>query len=126
MSKEYAKPLDGPREVGTGSVREKYVTLSRLIDIINERFGAELSEADQLFFDQIAEAASQNESLRKAAEVNSLEKFQLVFHQVLESLFIERMELNEELFTDYMSKPEFQDVVAKWLGRQVYDRLGGS
>ena len=61
------------------------------------------------FFDQIAEAASQNESLRKAAEVNSLDKFQLVFRQVLESLFIERMELNEELFTDYMSKPELQD-----------------
>jgi hypothetical protein len=126
LAEGYAKPLDGPREVGSGEVREEYVTLSRLIDIINERFGSELSEADQLFFDQIAEAACQNESLRKTAEVNSLDKFQLVFRQVLESLFIERMELNEELFTDYMSKPDIQDVVAKWLGNQVYDRLDGS
>jgi hypothetical protein len=125
LAEGYAKPLDGPREVGTGEVREAYVTLSRLIDLINEHFGAELSEADQLFFDQIAEAASQNESLRKAAEVNSLDKFQLVFRQVLESLFIERMELNEGLFTDYMSKLELQDVVSNWLGSQVYDRLGG-
>jgi len=125
LAEGYAKPLDGPREVGTGEVREAYVTLSRLIDLINERFGAELSEADQLFFDQIPEAASQNESLRKAAEVNSLDKFQLVFRQVLESLFIERIELNEELFTDYMSKLELQDVVSNWLGSQVYDRLGG-
>ncbi len=121
-----AKPLDGPHEVGTGEVREEYVTLSRLIDIINERFGGELSEADQLFFDQIAEAASQDESLRKAAEVNSFDKFQLVFRQVLESLFIERMELNEELFTDYMSKPEMQELVSKWLGGQVYARLSAS
>lgn len=126
LAEGYAKPLDGPREVGTGEVREEYVTLSRLIDIINERFGTGLSEADQLFFDQIAEAASQNEALRKAAEVNSLDKFQLVFRQVLESLFIERMELNEELFTDYMSKPELRDLVSTWLGSQVYDRLGGS
>jgi hypothetical protein len=125
LAEGYAKPLDGPREVGTGEVREAYVTLSRLIDLINEHFGAELSEADQLFFDQIAEAASQNESLRKAAEVNSLDKFQLVFRQVLESLFIERIELNEELFTDYMSKLELHDVVSNWLGSQVYDRLGG-
>jgi hypothetical protein len=125
LAEGYAKPLDGPREVGTGEVREAYVTLSRLIDLINEHFGAELSEADQLFFDQIAEAASQNESLRKAAEVNSLDKFQLVFRQVLESLFIERMELNEGLFTDYMSKLELHDVVSNWLGSQVYDRLGG-
>lgn len=119
----YAKPLDGPREVGTGKVHEEQVTLSRLIDLINERFGSELNDADQLFFDQIAEAASQNESLKKAAEVNSLEKFQLVFRQVLESLFIERMELNEELFTDYMSKADMQELVSKWLGSQVYGRL---
>ncbi len=123
LQEGYAKPLDGPREVGTGEVREEYLTLSRLIDIINERFGAELSEADQLFFDQIAEAASKSETLRKAAEVNPLDKFQLVFRQVLESLFIERMDLNEDLFTDYMSKPELQEVVAKWMGSQVYDRL---
>ncbi|MDN5849299.1 MAG: hypothetical protein L0H63_06610 [Nitrococcus sp.] len=106
-----------------GGETEEHLSLSRLIDIINERFGGELNEADQLFFDQIAEAASQNESLQKAAEVNSLDKFQLVFRQVLESLFIERMELNEELFTDYMGKPDMQELVSKWLGSQVYERL---
>jgi type I restriction enzyme, R subunit len=125
LNEGYAKPLDGPREVGTGMVREEHVALSRLIDIINERFGGELNEADQLFFDQIAEIASRSESLQKAAEVNSLEKFQLVFRQVLESLFIERMELNEELFAQYMGKPEMQELVSKWLGSQVYDRLSG-
>lgn len=125
LNEGYAKPLDGPREVGTGMVREENVALSRLIDIINERFGGELNEADQLFFDQIAEIASRSESLQKAAEVNSLEKFQLVFRQVLESLFIERMELNEELFAQYMGKPEMQELVSKWLGSQVYDRLSG-
>lgn len=123
LNEGYIKPLDGPREVGSGLVREEHVALSRLIDIINERFGGELNEADQLFFDQIAEAASQNEGLQKAAEVNSLDKFQLVFRQVLESLFIERMDLNEELFTDYMGKPEMQELVSKWLGSQVYERL---
>jgi len=124
LAEGYATPLNGPRKVGTGLVREEDLPLSRLIDQINERFGSELTEADQHFFDQIAEASSQNETLRMAAEVNSLDKFQLVFRQALESLFIERMELNEELFTDYMSKPEFQDGVSKWLGSQVYDRLG--
>jgi type I restriction enzyme R subunit len=118
-----AKPLDGPHEVGSGMVREDRVFLSRLIDIINERFGGELNEADQLFFDQIAEAAMRDESLRMAAEVNPLDKFQLVFRQVLESLFVERMELNEELFADYMGKPELQNLVSKWLGSHVYERL---
>lgn len=123
LNEGYAKPLDGPREVGSGMVREEHVALSRLIDVINERFGGELNEADQLFFDQIAEAASQNDSLKKAAVVNSLDKFQLVFKQVLESLFIERMELNEELFTDFMSKPDLQELVTKMLGSQIYTRF---
>ncbi len=120
-----AKPLDGPREIGTGMVREENVPLSRLIDIINERFGVELTEADQLFFDQLAEAAVLDEALRRAAEANPVEKFQLVFRQALESLFIERMDLNEELFTNYMSNPELQEVVSKWLGKQVYNRFSG-
>jgi type I restriction enzyme R subunit len=126
LDEGYTKPLDGPREVGSGIAREEHVALSRLIDIINERFGGELNEADQLFFDQVAEAAVQSEALQKAAAVNSLDKFQLVFRQVLESLFIERMELNEELFADYMSKPEMQDLVARWLGGQVYERLASA
>ena len=123
LDEGYASPLDGPREVGSGMAREEHVALSRLIDLINARFGSELNDADQLFFDQIAEAASQNESLRKAATVNSLDKFHLVFRQVLESLFIERMELNEDLFTDYMGKPEMQELVSKWLGSKVYEKL---
>lgn len=126
LNEGYAKPLDGPREVGSGQVREEPIPLSRLVDLVNERFGGELNEADQLFFDQMAEAASANESLQRAAEVNSLDKFQLVFRQVLESLFIERMELNEDLFTDYMGKPEMQDLVSKWLGSQVYARLSST
>ncbi len=125
LSEGFAKPLDGPREVGSGMVHEEEVSLSRLIDLINERFGGDLNEADQLFFDQIAEAASQNEALKKAAGVNSLDKFQLVFRQVLESLFIERMELNEELFADFMGKPELQELVSKWLGSKVYERMSG-
>ena len=35
-------------------------------------------------------------------------------------------QFDEELFTDYMSKPELQEVVSKWMGSQVYDWLGGS
>ncbi|MGY4636157.1 type I restriction endonuclease subunit R [Pseudomonas sp. TE24901] len=123
LNEGYAKPLDGPREVGSGMVREENLSLSRLIDLINERFGVELNDSDQLFFDQITESAIAIESLRKAATVNSLGKFQLLFREVLESLFVERMELNEELFVGYMSKPDLQDVIARWLGSKVYNRL---
>ena len=104
-------------------MREEQVPLSRLIDIVNERFGTDFNQADQLFFDQIVEAASQTKGCRQAAAVNPGDKFELVFRQVLESLFVERMDQNEELFTDYMGKPDMQELVSKWLGSQVYGRL---
>lgn len=118
-----AYPLDGPREVGSGMVREEVLPFSRLIDVINERFGTDFNEADQLFFDQIVEEAVMDDSLLQAARVNPIDKFQLVFRQVLESLFIDRMELNEELFAKFMNDKEFQRLVAKGLGQRVYARL---
>jgi type I restriction enzyme R subunit len=123
LAEVQAKPLDGPHEVGTGVSRPEQVPLSRLIDLINERFGGELNDADQLFFDQIVETASQSEGLEQAAKVNSLEKFRLVFNQALDALFIERMELNEELFADYMGRPELRDLISNALGEQVYKRF---
>jgi type I restriction enzyme R subunit len=119
----YARPLDGPEDVGSGFVHEDPVSLSRLIDVINERFGTDFNEADQLFFDQIVEAAMRVDALQQAAQANAIEKFQLVFRQVWESLFIERMDMNEDLFARFMNEPEFQEVVAQGLGQKVYARL---
>ena len=119
----YAKPLDGPREVGSGLVREEPVPLSRLINVVNEHFGTDFNEADQLFFDQIIEAAMRVDSLHQAAQANAIDRFQLVFRQVLESLFIERMDMNEDLFARFMNEAEFQEVVAEGLGQDVYERL---
>lgn len=116
-------PLDGPTELGSGQTREEILQFSRLIDVINERFGTDFNEADQLFFDQIVEEAVQVDSLQQAAQANPMDKFQLLFRQVLESLFIERMEMNEELFAKFMNDREFQEVVSKGLGRRVYERL---
>ncbi len=83
----------------------------------------DLNEADQLFFDQIVEEAIRVGALKQAAEANPIDKFQMVFRQVLQSLFIERMDMNEELFANYMNDPEFREEVGKWLGQQVYARL---
>ena len=119
----YARPLDGPTEVGSGIVREDHTTLSRLIDYINERFGTDFNDADQLFFDQIIEAAMLDETLQQAAAVNPKDKFALVFGNLLETYFIERMEQNEEIFSRFMNEADFQGMVTKWISTQVYERF---
>ncbi|MFH1079151.1 MAG: DEAD/DEAH box helicase family protein, partial [Pseudomonadota bacterium] len=115
--------LDGPTEVGSGLVREEPMALSRLIDIVNERFGTDFNQADQLFFDQIIEAATSDETLMQAAVVNPSDKFELVFKNLLETLFVERMDQNEEIFARFMNDAAFQKLVTSWLASEAYKRL---
>jgi type I restriction enzyme R subunit len=123
LKQGYAKPLDGPSEVGSGQVREQPVALSRLIDIVNVRFGTDFNQSDQLFFDQIVEAAMSDEGLRQAASVNPGDKFELVFKALLETLFVERIDQNEEIFVRFMNDAAFQKVVTTWMASQAYQRL---
>ena len=118
-----ARALDGPTEVGTGVAHEESVPLSRLIDIVNERFGTDFNEADQLFFDQILEAAVADDELRQTAAVNPESKFELVFRNLIERLFVERMDQNEDIFVRYMNDASFKAVVSEWLSSQAYQRL---
>ena len=120
-----ARRLDGPSEVGSGMVRERPIALSQLIDIVNERFGTDFNAADQLFFDQIVQAAMTDEALRQAAAVNPGDKFELVFRNLLEDLFVERMDQNEEIFVRYMNDPAFRQIVSAWMASEAYRRLRG-
>lgn len=125
LSDGYARALDGPKEVGTGMVREKPVALSQLIDDLNQRFGTDFNQADQLFFDQLTETAVGDERLQQAAKVNPEDKFSLVFGNLLEALMLERMDQNEALVARYMGDPQFQRQVAARLAKDAYQRLGG-
>jgi type I restriction enzyme R subunit len=120
-----AKPLDGPDEVGTGKLREEHIALSQLIDLLNERFGTDFNQADQLFFDQITEIAIDDERLQQAAKVNPADKFSLVFGNLLETLMLERMDQNEAIVARFMNDPEFQRAVAARMAVEAYERLRG-
>lgn len=126
LSDGYARALDGPKEVGTGMVRERPIALSQLIDDLNQRFGTDFNQADQLFFDQLTETAISDERLRQAAQVNPEDKFSLVFTSLLEALMFERMDQNEAIVARYMGDRDFQRQVAVRLAKEAYRRLGGT
>jgi len=115
--------VSGPVEVGTGTVRGEKIELSKLIDILNDRFGTEFKPADQLFFDQIKEDAISDPDIRQAAKANTMENFGYVFLKALEGLFIDRMEQNEEITAKYMNEKDFQNVIGKHLMKQVYNQI---
>ena len=123
LAEGVARPLDGPKEVGSGLPREAAMPLSQLIDLVNERFGTAFNQADQLFFDQIVEAAVGDDGLRQAAAVNPEDKFRLVFRHLLERLFVERMDQNEGIFVRFMNDASFRDIVSGWMASEAYRRL---
>jgi type I restriction enzyme R subunit len=116
------QPLKGPGDVGTGQ-KDDEVRLSELIDILNQRFGTDFTQADQLFFDQIQEEAVENESLRRAAESNSKDDFRYVFEKAFEGLVIDRMEGNEEIFGRLMRDGDFRHLAVNYLLDKVYGEL---
>lgn len=113
----------GPTSVGTGISHEEKIKLSRLIDIVNERFDTDFKPADELFFNQIREEAVADESLRQAANANPINNFKFVFDKALEDLIIDRMEQNEDIFARFMNDQEFKKVISESLLRQVYDQI---
>ena len=117
-----ASPLKGPSDVGTGRDDEQ-IRLSELITLLNERFGTNFTQADQLFFDQIEEEAIESEDLQKAATANSKEDFRGVFEKSFAGLVLDRMEGNEEIFDRLMSDDEFRKLAIEHLLAKVYANL---
>jgi type I restriction enzyme R subunit len=115
--------VPAPTAVGTGKDRHEEVELSRLIDVINDRFGTDFKPADQLFFEQLREEAVSDTALQQAAMANSLENFGYVFDKALEDKFIDRMDQNHEIFARYMNDKDFQRLVSEWMRKQVYDQV---
>ena len=53
----------------------------------------------------------------KSAAVNPEEKFRLVFKNLLDHMFVERLDQNEEIFVRYMNDTPFQQVVSAWMAQ---------
>ena len=118
-----ADPLKGPTDVGTARAKDEEVTLSSLIDRLNERFGTDFTEADQLFFDQIRVSAENNENIAEAARANSFKDFASYLDRMLDDLFIARMEGNEEIFSRVMTDSEFRSVAHEHLAGEIFCRF---
>jgi len=115
--------ISGPTSVGTGVARGDEIELSKLIDILNERFGTDFKPGDQLFFESIREDAVADANLRQAAHANTMENFGYVFRKALEGLFIDRMEQNEEITAKYLNEEQFRNAVSRHLLKEVYDQI---
>jgi type I restriction enzyme R subunit len=94
--------------------------LSKIIDTLNERFGLDLTEADQLLFDQYEQEWLSDPAVTDQARSNTIENFKLVFDRNFLKTVISRMDENDALFRRILDDPEFQDAVKDFYGTKVY------
>lgn len=118
-----AVPLKGPTDVGTGGFSEEAVALSTLVSKLNERFGTNFTEADQFFFDQIRASAEEDDKIVEAAKANNLANFSSYLERMLDELFIDRMEGNEEIFSRVMTDKEFRSAAHEHLALEIFRRV---
>ena len=123
LSNDEADPLKGPTDVGTAHLKVEEVALSSLIDRLNERFGTNFTEEDQLFFDQIRASAENNENIAEAARANSFNDFASYLDLTLDELFIARMEGNEEIFSRVMTDAAFRSAAHEHLAYEIFQRV---
>jgi type I restriction enzyme R subunit len=97
--------------------------LSKIVDVLNDHFGMELGDADQLLFNQFEESWAADKDLTDQAKSNSLENFRLVFIPKFINTIVTRMDANEEIFKKILDDSEFQTMIADFYVRKVYSRL---
>ncbi len=94
--------------------------LSQIVDTLNERFGLQLTDADQLLFDQYERDWLADKEVTDQARQNTIENFKLVFDRNFLKTVISRMDENDALFRRILDDPEFQDAVKDFYGSKVY------
>jgi len=115
--------LDGIEDAGVRSKKDEKALLSEIIEVLNERFGMDLTEGDKIYFDQMEEELVSNEKLAEQAKSNNIDNFKYGFEDVFVNTLIKRMDQNQELFTKMMDDDEFSKVVKRLLLEKVYTRL---
>lgn len=108
---------------GKGSATEPILDkLSALIQVMNEKYGAELGESDKIWVDQQWTVVMEDEEMEAVAKHNDRSQYQLVLEEKLKEFLLERHEKNGELFSQYFSNPDFQQMLLSYLGG-TYDRF---
>jgi type I restriction enzyme R subunit len=97
--------------------------LSKIIHALNERFGTDLNEQDQLLFDQFEETWVHDPEVAAQAMNNEFENFRLVFDRMFMSTIVGRMDENEAIYKRVLDDADFQKTLMDLYALRVFQRL---
>ena len=128
VTNEGAIPLEATDEPGValpgegkGSAVEPTLDkLSALIAVMNEKYGADLGEADKIWVDQQRSVILEDDEMQTVAVHNDRSQYQLVLESKIKEFLLDRHEKNGALFSQFFANPDFQQMLLGYLG-DTYD-----
>ena len=96
--------------------------LSALITLVNEKFGAELTDADKLTFEQARMDLMRHDDMRIVAENNDRAQYNIVLEDRADDIILERGQRNGQLFDAYFANPAIRRVFIDYLA-STYDEF---
>ena len=108
---------------GKGAVAEPLLDkLSALISAMNDKYGADLGEADKVWVGQQWVVVKGDEEMREVALNNDRSQFEMVLEQKVKDLLIDRHDKNGVLFDLFFANPDFQTSLVRYLAG-TYDEF---
>ncbi len=108
---------------GKGAVTEPVLDkLSALISAMNDKYGADLGEADKVWVDQQWVVVKEDDEMREVALNNDRSQFEMVLEQKVKDLLIDRHDKNGVLFDLFFANPDFQVSLVRYLSG-TYDEF---
>ena len=116
--------VSGPTDVGTGRPREPdLAALSEIVQVLNDKFGTDFKQEDQLLFDQVVGDLKQDDELGDQAKNNTIDQFKLAFDPKAMAAFVERMERNEDIASKFLENEELRNVAMDWMMQKVFSHF---
>ncbi len=97
--------------------------LSSIVEVVNDRFGTDLTDVDKLLLDQFEESWVADDELSDQAKNNSIDNFRLVFDRKFLETIVTRVDENEEIFKKILDDEDFRATVGEFYLQKVYERL---
>lgn len=97
--------------------------LSSIVEVLNDRFGTELTDVDKLLLDQFEESWIADGELSNQARNNTLDNFRLVFDRRFLQTIVTRVDANDEIYKRILDDEDFQATIMEFYLRRVYERL---
>ncbi len=109
---------------GTGRQQELEIEqLSSIIDVLNDRFGTDLTDVDKLLLDQFEESWVADGELSDQAQNNTIDNFRLVFDRKFLQTIVTRVDANDEIYKKILDNEDFRAALGEFYLRKVYERL---